>query len=98
MADFVEKREYFRMQVDCDIHCKKQGADEIHVARCKSLSGAGVSFITTQEFAIGEKVEVTIHPEHDITPSMTGIITVVRIVPLENREFEVGATMQVVAG
>lgn len=96
MADFVEKREYFRIQVDCDIHCKREGED-IHIARCKTLSGAGVSFITTQELSIGEKLEVTIHPGHSITPSMTGIITVVRTMELENKEFEVGATMQVLA-
>ncbi|NOQ35950.1 MAG: PilZ domain-containing protein [Methylococcaceae bacterium] len=97
MMDFAEKREYFRMRINCDIHCKREGESDICVARCTSLSGAGVSFMTTQALNLGEKLEVTIHPENSITPSMSGIITIVRVIALENKEFEIGATMQVLA-
>lgn len=95
MTDFTEKRDYFRIRVDCDIHCKRKDSDEIHVGRCTTLSGGGVSFITTQELFIGEKVEITIHPQHNITPSMTGMIEIVRVIELETKEFEIGAIMQV---
>lgn len=95
MADFIEKREYFRMRIDCDVHCKHQGSDEMHIARATSLSGAGISFITTQTLTIGDRLHISIHPGHSITPSMTAEAHIIRVVPLENKEFEIGATLKV---
>ena len=95
MSDFVEKREYFRINVDCDIDCKHLGSDEIHKARCVTLSGSGISFITTQNLNLGDELEVVIHPQHSITPPMFGHIKIIRILPSDDKKFEIGATMTV---
>ena len=44
MVDFAEKREYFRMNVDCEIDYRAIDSNETRKARCSKLSGAGISF------------------------------------------------------
>ena len=95
MSDFKEKREFFRMQVDCDIHRKPDDSKEsIHIGRCTTLSGAGVSFIATDSLNIGDLFDVIINPQQTLTPPMTGKATVIRIVALDNDMFEIGATLE----
>lgn len=95
MSDFKEKRAFFRMQVDCEIHCKHEENEEsIYMGRCTTLSGAGVSFITAQNLNIGDLLNVIINPQQTLTPPMTAKATVIRIVALNNDMFEIGATLE----
>ncbi len=95
MADFKEKREFFRMQVDCEIHRKHDNQEgNVYMGRCTTLSGAGVSFITTDNLNIGDLFDVIINPQQTLTPPMRGKATVIRIVALDNSEFEIGATLE----
>ena len=48
MLEYDEKRNYIRMEIDCDITYKLADSDEVYRGRCSSLSGAGVSFITNR--------------------------------------------------
>ncbi len=96
MSDFKEKREFFRMQVDCEIHRKHEGSEEnIYMGRCTTLSGAGVSFITSYNLKIGERLDVIINPQQTLTPPMTAKATVIRIVALDDDTFEIGATIEI---
>ena len=46
MLKYDEKRDYIRMDVDCEITYKLADSDSVKMGRCICLSGAGVSFIT----------------------------------------------------
>ena len=96
MSDSKEKREFFRMQVDCDIHRREEGHKEsIYLGRCTTLSGAGVSFISSFNVNIGDFLDVIINPQQKLTPPITGKATIIRIVVLDNDEFEIGATLDI---
>ena len=97
MTDFIEKRDYLRIQVDCDIHFKLKNSNETQIGHCTSLSSGGVSFIGKQPLTIGDKLEASIHPQNEEKPTMIGIIEIVRAIKLEDDLFEIGAIMQVLA-
>lgn len=98
MLTHDEKRDYIRMDVDCEITYKLADSDEVKVGRCNTLSGAGVSFISDQPFELGRALEVSIIPKTSITPPMTAYIEVVRSVRRDGNEYEIAATIKSIKG
>ena len=43
MLNYDEKRDYIRMDVDCEITYKLADGDVVKTGKCTTLSGAGVS-------------------------------------------------------
>ncbi|MDQ7090611.1 MAG: PilZ domain-containing protein [Methylococcales bacterium] len=98
MTDFREKREFFRMQVDCEIQYKHaDGSKESYTGRCTTLSGAGVSFIGSQALNINDTLNVIINPQQTLTPPITAKAVVMRVVSLENDQYEIGATLEILS-
>jgi hypothetical protein len=89
-----EKRDYIRMDVDCDVTYKLASSDEIKTGRCITLSGAGVSFMADQAFEPGLAMEISIIPKTTITPPMTAFIEVVRCSKRESSQFEIAAVIK----
>ena len=98
MLEYDEKRNYLRMDIDCDIIYRLADSDELHQGRCSSLSGAGVSFITNRYFDSGKAMEVNIIPKNAITPPMTAFIEVVRSIRQDDGSYEVAATIKSIKG
>lgn len=98
MLTHDEKRDYIRMDVDCDITYRAADSDEIKVGRCLTLSGAGVSFIAERAFDIGAAMEVSIIPKTSITPPMTAFIEVVRSVKQADAGYEIAASIKSIKG
>ncbi len=98
MLSHDEKRDFIRMDVDCDINYKPADGNQIKTGRCTTLSGAGVSFIADQKFEVGLAMEVSIHPKTSLTPPMTAFIEVVRHVKLEDGNFEIAAVIKSIKG
>ncbi len=94
MLEYDEKRDYIRMDVDCDITYKLADSDIIKKGRCTSLSGSGVSFIAEYSFDAGLAMEINVLPLNAVTPPMTAFIEVVRSIPQENGSFEIAATIK----
>ena len=94
MLDYDEKRDYIRMEVDCEITYKLADSDTFKTGRCISLSGAGVSFIADTAYDVGLAMEVNIIPKSAVTPSMTAFIEVVRSIPKDDGTFEVAASIK----
>jgi len=94
MITHDEKRDYIRMDVDCDVTYKLADSSQTRTGRCTTLSGAGVSFIAEQAFDLGSAMEISIHPKSTITPPMTSFIEVVRCLRLEDGSFEIAGTIQ----
>lgn len=98
MLTHDEKRDYIRMDVDCDISYKLANSSETQTGRCTSLSGAGVSFISDQIFEPGLAMEVSITPQSSITPPMTAFIEVVRTSKREDGQYEIAAAIKSIKG
>lgn len=98
MLEYDEKRNYIRMIVDCDITYKLASSDQVYNGRCKTLSGAGISFVSSEKIEPGKGLEIKVIPENKVTPPMTAYIEVVRNSPLENGEFEIAATIKNIKG
>lgn len=98
MLTHDEKRDYIRMDVDCDISYKPANSSASKLGKCTTLSGAGVSFIADQAFDVGLAMEVSITPKSSITPPMTAYIEVVRSVKLDDDQFEIAASIKSIKG
>ena len=98
MLTHDEKRDYIRMEVDCDITYKLANSNDIKTGRCTTLSGAGVSFMADQSFDAGLAMEVSIIPKTAITPPMTAFIEVVRSVKREDNQYEIAAVIKSIKG
>jgi hypothetical protein len=98
MLTHDEKRDYIRMDVDCDITYKPADSSELRVGKCTTLSGAGVSFLTNEPFELGLAMEVSITPKAAITPPMTAYIEVVRSVKREDNQYEIAASIKSIKG
>jgi len=94
MLEYDEKRDYIRMDIDCDINYKLADSNEIKTGLCTSLSGAGVSFIADDSYDIGLAMEVNILPKNSVTPPMTAFIEVVRSSALDDGTFEIAASIK----
>lgn len=93
-----EKRDYIRMEVDCDITYKLANSPDVRTGRCTTLSGAGVSFLADQSFDAGLAMEVSIIPKTSITPPMTAFIEVVRSVKRDENQYEIAASIKSIKG
>ncbi len=98
MLEYDEKRNYIRMDVDCDITYKPADSDNIKTGQCTSLSGAGLSFIAESAFTPGIAMEVCVLPKNSVTPPMTAFIEVVRCTRHGDNEYEIAATIQSIKG
>lgn len=92
----LERREFFRITVDCEIDYRYIDEEEFRKARCCSLSGSGLSFIAGHELQPDEEVEVIIQSQLPGTPPMRAHAKVVRVQTLDEQTFEVGASMTVI--
>jgi PilZ domain. len=98
MLGYDEKRNYIRMEIDCDVTYKLADSDELHHGRCSSISGAGVSFIADRFFDAGKAMEINVIPKNTVTPSMTAFVEVIRSTPLDDGSCEIAATIKSIKG
>lgn len=94
MLEYNEKRDYIRIDVDCDITYKLADSGSEKTGRCTSLSSAGISFITERAYDSGLAMEVNVLPKNAVTPPMTAFIEVVRSIPQKEGTFEIAATIK----
>lgn len=98
MLNNDEKRDYIRMDVDCDVTYKLANSEHVKTGRCMTLSGAGVSFIADQACEPGLAMEISIIPKTTLTPPMTAFIEVVRCNKREADQFEIAAVIKSIKG
>ena len=76
--NYAEKRDFYRMVVDCPIRYRKQGSEESETGLVKDLSASGLSFECAAELQQGEIFEVVIKPVNEVTPPFAAIVSVIR--------------------
>jgi len=62
MSYFNEKRDYYRMQVDCEVCYSKKGESVKFTGRGSDLSADGVQFTTPQFLSPGTLLDIDVHP------------------------------------
>ena len=98
MMGYDEKRNYIRMEIDCDITYKLADSDELHYGRCSSISGAGVLFIADRLFDLGKAMEINVIPKNTVTPSMTAFIEVIRSAQQNDGSYEIAGIIKSIKG
>jgi PilZ domain len=76
--DYSEKRNFFRMNIDCDMEYSLNGSSEKAHGTVLNLSGDGVSFTTKEHVNPGTMVSISIAPENTVTPPLEVTVEVLR--------------------
>lgn len=80
MLDYIEKRDYIRMTVDCAARINLQGIEPL-AAIVKDLSANGVLLWVDTQIPSGSLGTVSILPGKNITPPLSAEIEVIRCEP-----------------
>lgn len=76
--DYSEKRNFFRMNIDCSAEYTINGSGNQKSGVVSDLSGDGISIIADQKVAPGTEIRVSIQPENNVTPPLDVVMEVVR--------------------
>lgn len=98
MLNYDDKRNYTRMNVDCDMTYKLVDTEQVIPARCTSLSGAGVAFITDNPINIGQIMEIQIQPNNPGVPPLSAFIEANRMTGRSDGKHEIAAIIKSIKG
>ena len=76
-----EKRDFIRMEVDCEVEFRPLGAAAMEPGRGRDLSATGVSFRAERELMEGEELEIRVLPQRPGVNPLHAEATVVRVEP-----------------
>ncbi len=77
-TDYSEKRNFFRMNLECNAEYTINGSGQLKSGKISDLSGDGISIIADQLVEPGTEVRISIQPENDVTPPLEVIMEVLR--------------------
>ncbi|MCW9014425.1 MAG: PilZ domain-containing protein [Gammaproteobacteria bacterium] len=92
-TDYSEKRNFFRMNMDCNLEYSINGSGEKQCGVVSNLSGDGVSFIADEAVNPGTEVHVSIAPENNVTPPLKVTIEVLRCDNADGNRFEIAGNI-----
>lgn len=79
--DYSEKRDFFRMNIDCDMEYSVNGSGKKEHGTVLNLSGNGISFSINEQVDPGTMVHISISPENTVTPPLEVTVEVLRCDP-----------------
>lgn len=91
--DYSEKRNFFRMNLDCNMEYTVNGSGNKLCGLIKNLSGSGISFFSQQAITAGTEIQVSIKPENPITPALDLTIEVIRCNDAGNKQYEIAGNI-----
>lgn len=77
-TDYSEKRNFFRMNLECIAEYTINGSGNKKSGVVSDLSGDGISLIADQSVEPGTEVRVSIQPENEVTPALEVVMEVIR--------------------
>lgn len=92
-TDYSEKRNFFRMNMECDMSYSINGSGEQKCGNIKNLSGDGISFLIDQAVEEGTEVHIAITPENTVTPPLNITVEVLRCDQTDNNKYEVAGNI-----
>ncbi|MBD3671536.1 MAG: PilZ domain-containing protein [Gammaproteobacteria bacterium] len=78
-TDHSEKRDYIRMEVDCDVVYRTEDGSTEKQGKGKNLSATGVLFESDENFPAGTRLVLKVMPRNTITPPLDMTVEVVRV-------------------
>jgi len=93
VTEYAEKRNFFRMNMDCNMEYTINGSGEQESGRVLTLSGDGISFTTNQAVPAGTKVDISITPENTVTPPLVVTVEVLRCEQGSDEQYEVAGNI-----
>ena len=91
--EYAEKRNFFRMNMDCNMEYTINGSNESANGKVLTLSGDGISFTTNQAVSTGAKVNISISPENTVTPPLVVTVEVLRCEQEGNNHYEIAGNI-----
>jgi len=93
MLEYNEKRDYYRMNIDCEARLSQSGSGSTEIVQIADLSATGMRLISPSELAADEIYNITITPRTNITPPLNADIVVLRC-DEKGGEFHIAATIK----
>ncbi len=91
-------RKFTRMNAECDMEFTQPGTGVSGKGHSINLSAAGILFRTHDKLFAGSSLEILVSPVNKITPPLNALIEIIRVVAVENDEYEVAATIEGIKG
>jgi len=98
MLESSNHRKFTRIDAACDMDFLHPGSQEKGLGYSINLSAAGILFRTKEKLNEGCSLEISVKPVNPITPPLNALIEVIRVVAVENNEYEVAATIEGIKG
>lgn len=93
--EYDEKRDFLRIDVDCELEFKANELAETEIGRVSNLSGRGMMFISDHELKKNSIIEVKIIPANVLTPPLHANVKIVRMVKQRHDDgYEIGAVIK----
>jgi hypothetical protein len=86
MIDYKEKRDFYRMIMDCSAEYSVNGSGEKGEAIVKDLSSGGLLLWVKEEVKPGSELSILLQPGSDITPPLNAKVEVIRCDPIEEEQ------------
>ncbi|MEE9493692.1 MAG: PilZ domain-containing protein [Gammaproteobacteria bacterium] len=96
--DYLEKRDFVRIKLDCDIDLKMHQGKRQFTARARDLSAKGVLFHTSEILECGDQLDLHLESGQALLSVLDADIEVVRVVLLGAGEYAVGSLIHSIAG
>lgn len=79
MTDFLEKRDFQRMAIDCQFSFCERGGQQVFDGHVINLSSKGILFTSAERFAEETHLEIVLTPSNTLTPPMEASVVVARV-------------------
>lgn len=93
-TDYSEKRDYYRMNVQCELQFRPHSSSEYLYGNCLNLSTGGIAFSADEFIATGSEVEIWITPEEAVVPPLHATVEVLRSTEINQQHFIAGKITQ----
>jgi hypothetical protein len=98
MLDYDEKRDFIRMQAECQMSYRLAGEENYTEGSCLNISGSGILFKGPLALEAGRAAEIHLVPDNRITPPLTAYIEVVRCVLGDDGQHEIAGAIKGIKG
>ncbi len=83
MIEYMEKRDFHRMALDCTAKIQVNGSGETDEAMVKDLSSGGILLWIKRQVEPGSQLSIKLQPGTDITPPLRAKAEVIRCDPVD---------------
>jgi len=77
---YIEKRDFMRMALNCPVSYQSSNLGQRKkTGTCVNLSANGISFLCEDLIALGDELDISVHPQLAISPPFNAKMKVIRV-------------------